>query len=218
MEKIVNQLRLTGTLTSLPEFSHEVFGEGFYQCTLSVPRLSGVQDALPVTVSERLLDPLDIKLGLMLRLEGQVRSYNKVIDGAGRLLITAFAQHLGLPIEDENPNSVVLVGALCKPPSYRTTPFGREIADLMLAVNRAYGKSDYIPCIAWGRNARFAARMSVGEQLQIEGRLQSRAYQKQLADGTVLEKTAYEVSVGRLEQLRLEERPDTLVQHEAGPV
>lgn len=218
MEKIVNQLRLTGTLASMPEFSHEVFGEGFYQCTFSVPRLSGVQDLLPVTVSERLLDPLDVKLGLMLRLEGQVRSYNKVIDGAGRLLITAFAQHLGLPIEEENPNSVILVGALCKPPSYRTTPFGREIADLMLAVNRAYGKSDYIPCIAWGRNARFAARMAVGEQLQIEGRLQSRAYQKQLADGTVLEKTAYEVSVGRLEQLRLEDRAEALAQHEAGPV
>lgn len=218
MERIVNQLRLTGTLSSLPEFSHEVFGEGFYQCTLSVPRLSGVQDDLPVTVSERLLEPLDVALGMMLRLEGQVRSYNKVVEGAGRLLITAFAQTLNAPIEDENPNSAILVGALCKPPSYRTTPFGREIADMMLAVNRAYGKSDYIPCIAWGRNARYAARLAVGEQLQIDGRLQSRAYQKQLPDGTVLEKTAYEVSVGRLEQLRQDDRQEPLAAHEIGPV
>lgn len=205
MDRPVNQLRLTGTLHAMPTFSHEVFGENFFHLMLSVPRLSGVNDILPVTASERLLSPLPLAVDTKLSLEGQVRSYNKVIDGAGRLLITAFAQHLTIPDEDDNPNAAVLTGALCKPPAYRTTPFGREIADLMLAVNRAYGKSDYIPCIAWGRNARFAARLTVGEQLMLEGRLQSRPYQKQMPDGTVQEKVAYEVSVGRLEEFKPEE-------------
>ena len=118
--------------------------------------------------------------------------------GAGRLLLTAFAQHLHPVDEDQNPNTVALAGALCKPPSFRTTPFGREIADLMLAVNRSYGKSDYIPCIAWGRTARFAAGLSVGDRIQLQGRFQSRVYQKQLPDGAVQERTAYEVSVSRL--------------------
>ncbi|MDR1262130.1 MAG: single-stranded DNA-binding protein [Oscillospiraceae bacterium] len=204
MERIVNQLRLTGTMANAPVFSHELFGEAFYQFTLSVPRLSGVQDHLPVTASERLLTPLNPKPGMQLRLEGQARSYNKVINGAGRLLITAFAQQLYVPQDEQNPNTIQLVGALCKPPAYRTTPFGREIADLMLAVNRAYGKSDYIPCIAWGRNARFASRMSIGDQIQIDGRLQSRPYQKQMPDGAIIEKIAYEVSVGRLESIRSE--------------
>jgi len=199
MERVINLLRLTGTLAGVPTYSHEVFGEAFYQFTLSVPRLSGVQDLLPVTASERLLTPLAPAPGMTLRLEGQVRSYNKVINGAGRLLITAFAQSLIIPQEEQNPNTILLQGALCKQPAYRTTPFGREIADLMLAVNRAYGKSDYIPCIAWGRNARYAARLKVGDQLRIEGRLQSRPYQKQMPDGSVVEKVAYEVSVGRLE-------------------
>ena len=131
-------------------------------------------------------------------MEGQLRSYNKVIEGAGRLLITGFAQRLLPPDDEENPNQVQLTGALCKLPSYRTTPFGREIADLMLAVNRAYGKSDYIPCITWGRTARFASHLKVGDRIQLLGRFQSRAYQKQLADGSVISKMAYEVSVGRL--------------------
>jgi primosomal replication protein N len=207
MERIINQLRLTGVLSTPPTYSHEVFGEAFFQFMMSVPRLSGVNDLLPVTASERLLAPLEPAPGILVRLEGQVRSYNKIIEGAGRLLITAFAQSLSLPQDEQNPNTVVLLGALCKPPAYRTTPFGREIADLMIAVNRAYGKSDYIPCIAWGRNARFAARLSVGEQLQVEGRLQSRPYQKQMPDGTVLEKVAYEVSVGKMEAIKSEEPP-----------
>ena len=139
-----------------------------------------------------------LDVGSPLCFEGQLRSYNKVVEGAGRLLITGFAQRLLDPDTEENPNQVQLTGALCKPPSYRTTPFGREIADLMLAVNRAYGKSDYIPCITWGRTARFASHLKVGDKVTLLGRFQSRAYQKQLADGTILNKTAYEVSVGRL--------------------
>ena len=145
--------------------------------------------------------------------DGQLRSYNKVIEGAGRLLITGFAQHLVDPDSDENPNQVQLTGALCKLPSYRTTPFGREIADLMLAVNRAYGKSDYIPCITWGRTARFASHLKVGDKVTLLGRFQSRAYQKQLPDGTVIGKTAYEVSVGRLTMADAAPQPAPFVIH-----
>ena len=198
MEENGNFLHLSGVLTDNPVYGHEVFGEKFYYATLSVPRLSGAEDLLPITVSERLMDDTPLTIGSKLALDGQLRSYNKVIEGSGRLLITGFAQHLVDPDSDENPNQVQLTGALCKLPSYRTTPFGREIADLMLAVNRAYGKSDYIPCITWGRTARFASHLKVGDRIQLLGRFQSRAYQKQLADGSVMNKMAYEVSVGRL--------------------
>lgn len=198
MEETGNYLHLSGILIDTPAYGHEVFGEKFYYATLSVPRLSGAEDLLPVTISERLMEGNHLDVGSPLCFEGQLRSYNKVIEGSGRLLITGFAQRLLDPDTEENPNQVQLTGALCKPPSYRTTPFGREIADLMLAVNRAYGKSDYIPCITWGRTARFASHLKVGDKVTLLGRFQSRAYQKQLADGTVLNKTAYEVSVGRL--------------------
>jgi single-stranded DNA-binding protein len=198
MEETGNLLRLSGTLESPPVYGHEVFSEQFFYASLSVPRLSGAEDVLPITISERLMETLDLGPGTPLSMEGQLRSYNKVVEGAGRLLITGFVQRLLGPEEVQNPNQVQLYGALCKAPSYRTTPFGREICDLMLAVNRAYGKSDYIPCITWGRTARFASHLQVGDHVQIQGRFQSRAYQKQLADGTILNKTAYEVSVGRL--------------------
>lgn len=198
MEETGNYLHLCGTVSTAPTYGHEVFGEKFYYATLSVPRLSGAEDLLPITLSERLIDGMTLEIGTPLAFEGQLRSYNKVIEGAGRLLITGFAQRLTAIDCAENPNQVQLTGALCKPPSYRTTPFGREIADLMLAVNRAYGKSDYIPCITWGRTARFASHLSVGDKVQLIGRFQSRAYQKQLADGSVIDKMAYEVSVARL--------------------
>ena len=198
MEELGNYLRLSGMLMDEPVYGHEVFGEKFYYATLSVPRLSGAEDLLPITLSERLMDGDNLHIGQPLTFEGQLRSYNKVIEGAGRLLITGFAQRILPSGGDENPNQVQLTGALCKLPSYRTTPFGREIADLMLAVNRAYGKSDDIPCITWGRTARFASHLKVGDRVTLLGRFQSRAYQKQLADGTVVGKMAYEVSVGRL--------------------
>ena len=198
MDEQGNYLRLSGIINQSPTYGHEVFGEKFYYATLSVPRLSGAEDLLPITLSERLMEGIPLDIGMPLTLEGQLRSYNKVIEGAGRLLITAFAQRILPPDGEENPNQVQLQGALCKPPSYRTTPFGREIADLMLAVNRAYGKSDYIPCITWGRTARCASHLHVGDKVTLMGRFQSRAYQKQLADGSVITKMAYEVSVGRL--------------------
>lgn len=205
MEETGNIIHLRGQVMQSLEFGHELFGEQFYTTTLRVPRLSGAEDYLPITLSERLLIDRPISAGSTLCIEGQLRSYNKVIEGSGRLLITAFAQRLLEPDDDtENPNRVQLTGALCKPPSYRTTPFGREIADLMLAVNRSYGKSDYIPCITWGRTARYAANLKIGDKIQLVGRFQSRAYQKQLADGTTLNKVAYEVSVSRLSSIREE--------------
>jgi len=199
MEHLINDLHLTGKLVDLPQAGHEAFGEVFYYLTLSVPRLSGAEDLLPVTISERLLEGVELAPGTMLSIDGQVRSYNKVVEGAGRLLITAFAQRLGEVDPHRNPNLLQLTGTLCKPPAYRTTPFGREIADLMLAVNRAYGKSDYIPCITWGRSARFSSRLQIGDRVSLTGRLQSRGYQKQLPDGTCVEKVAYEVSVSQIE-------------------
>ena len=196
-----NQLSLCGVIETPPALDHEVFGEQFYRMDLRVPRLSGAQDLLPVTVSERLMNS-QVVPGTRLCVQGQLRSYNKVMGGAGRLLLTAFAQRLSPPDDSENPNTIHLIGAICKPPAFRTTPFGREIADLMLAVNRAFGKSDYIPCIAWGRTARYAAQLSVGDHLDVQGRFQSREYQKQLPDGTVINRMAYEVSISRLTCLR----------------
>ena len=196
-----NQLTLCGVIESEPVLDHEVFGEQFYRMDLKVPRLSGAHDLLPVTISERLMNS-QVKPGTRLTVAGQLRSYNKVMGGAGRLLLTAFAQRLLPPDDEENPNIIHLTGAICKPPAFRTTPFGREIADLMLAVNRAFGKSDYIPCIAWGRTARYAAQLSVGDHLEVQGRFQSREYQKQMPDGTVMNRMAYEVSISRLTCLR----------------
>lgn len=213
MEETGNSIHLRGHVCQPLQFGHELFGEQFFVTTLRVPRLSGAEDFLPITLSERLLIDEPIAAGSILCLDGQLRSYNKVVEGSGRLLITAFAQRL-LPEEDEeNPNRVQLTGALCKAPSYRTTPFGREIADLMLAVNRSYGKSDYIPCITWGRTARFASHLKVGDKVTLLGRFQSRAYQKQLPDGTVIGKTAYEVSVGRLTMADAAPQPAPFVIH-----
>ncbi|MBR5111450.1 MAG: single-stranded DNA-binding protein [Clostridia bacterium] len=196
-----NQLCLCGVIENTPVLDHEVFGEKFYRLDIRVPRLSGANDLLPVTLSDRLMNS-QVTPGVRISIHGQLRSYNKVMGGTGRLLLTAFAQRLLSPDDDENPNNVRLTGAICKPPSFRTTPFGREIADLMLAVNRAFGKSDYIPCIAWGRTARYAAGLNVGDKLEVMGRFQSREYQKQMPDGTVINRMAYEVSLSRLTCLR----------------
>ena len=171
MEETGNIIHLRGQICQSLQFGHELFGEQFYVTTLRVPRLSGAEDFLPITISERLLIDKPLTAGSMLCMEGQLRSYNKVIEGAGRLLITAFAQRiLNCEEDEENPNRVQLTGALCKPPSYRTTPFGREIADLMLAVNRSYGKSDYIPCITWGKYVPADGRETLGMCLEVNHR------------------------------------------------
>ncbi len=192
-----NRVYICGEIVSEATFSHEVYGEGFYEFFVRVMRLSGQADVLPVTVSERLIHSRELKVGSTLSAVGQFRSYNKLEGGKSRLMLTVFVRELVEPT-DRNPNSIVLSGYICKPPVYRTTPFNREIADILLAVNRAYNKSDYIPCIAWGRNARFVQNLKVGDRVVLSGRIQSREYQKRFSETDVVTMTAYEVSVSKL--------------------
>lgn len=188
-----------GKLESAPVLSHEVMNEAFYTGTLLVKRLSGTIDRLPITLPGKLIADTHLPLDSLLLVSGQVRSYNKVIDGTGRLMVTMFVQSVSITNDNETLNRVELTGALCKPPIYRSTPFGREICDMMLAVNRAFGKSDYIPCIAWGRNAQYASRFEVGDRIRLSGRLQSREYQKLLDNGEYIVRNAFEVSAFTLD-------------------
>lgn len=203
-----NHLTLVGKVTSEKRFSHEIYGEKFYIFDLSVPRLSGNADMIPVTISERLLTIQDITIGNNLKIDGQFRSYNSYDNERNKLILTVFAKDVEFLEEqdeeveirkDQVSNEVILDGFICKKPIYRKTPFGREISDILLAVNRAYNKSDYIPCIAWGRNARFCENVPIGTEVKIIGRVQSREYEKKYEDGTVEKKIAYEVSVSSLE-------------------
>ncbi len=206
-----NYLTLVGKVTGEKRFSHEIYGEKFYVFNLEIPRLSGNSDIIPITVSERLVKEETLQEGTNLLVKGQFRSYNSYESEKNRLILTVFAKDI-VEVEEKQEdeenemvkkdtitNEVVLVGYICKKPIYRQTPFGREISDLLLAVNRAYNKSDYIPCIAWGRNARFCQDIEVGTQVKIVGRVQSRQYEKKHEDGTVETRVAYEVSVGSLE-------------------
>ena len=193
-----NKVYLRGSIVSEAVFSHEVYGEGFYELFVRVPRLSGQADILPVTISERIIRSNDLKEGSILCAEGQFRSYNKLENGRSRLMLTVFVRDIVEDVPGRNPTSILLGGYLCKPPVYRTTPFNREISDLLVAVNRAYNKSDYIPCIAWGRNARFVQDLAVGSRIMLSGRIQSREYQKRLSEDEVVTMTAYEVSVSKL--------------------
>lgn len=193
-----NRVYVMGEIVSDAKFSHEVYGEGFYEFFVKVMRLSGQADILPVTVSERIIKSSDLKQGSVISAIGQFRSYNKLENGKSRLMLTVFVRELIEEGIGNNPNGIVLSGYICKPPVYRTTPFNREIADVLLAVNRAYNKSDYIPCIAWGRNARFVQNLKVGDRVALSGRIQSREYQKKLSEEEVVTMTAYEVSVSKL--------------------
>ncbi len=193
-----NKVFISGEIVSDAEFSHEVYGEGFYEMNVLVKRLSGQGDILPMTVSERLIADKQLKKGVIINALGQFRSYNKLVDGKSKLMLTVFVRELIDGVSVKNPNSIVLSGYICKPPVYRTTPFNREIADILIAVNRSYNKSDYIPCIAWGRNARFAKNLAVGEKIAIAGRIQSREYQKRISDEEIKVMTAYEVSISKL--------------------
>ena len=204
MENPNNRIVAAGRLEEKLELSHEVMNEPFYSGTLLVKRLSGAVDRLPVTIPGKLLAVTDISHGNMILMSGQVRSYNKVVEGSGRLMVTLFAQNMAETQENDTMNRVSLTGVLCKPPIYRSTPFGREICDMMLAVNRAFGKSDYIPCIAWGRNAQYASRFQVGDRVRITGRLQSREYQKLLENGEYMTRNAYEVSAFTLEAAEMD--------------
>ena len=192
-----NKVYLRGKIVSEPVFSHEVFDEKFYEFSIKVPRLSESFDIVPVTISERLIDD-KIALDNVITITGQFRSYNKQTEGRSKLVLTVFVREIEENDLNINPNTIELNGFICKEPIFRTTPFKREISDVLLAVNRAYNKSDYIPCIAWGRNARFVKDMKVGEPLSIVGRIQSRLYQKKISDDLVETKNAYEISITKI--------------------
>lgn len=197
-----NEVLLVGVAVSERRFSHKVYGEGFYTFDLEVPRLSESSDILPITISERLFANWGKITGKIFQVVGQFRSYNQYEEGKNRLILTVFGLEAREATEQElikNKNQIYLNGYICKKPVYRTTPFGREITDLLIAVNRSYHKSDYIPCISWGRNARYAEGLKVGDHIEIWGRIQSRNYQKKLETGEMETRVAYEVSIAKME-------------------
>ena len=199
-----NQVSIVGEIISDFQYSHEVYGEGFYMVEVAVSRLSNFSDYIPLMISERLIDTSQSYIGQKVYVTGQFRSYNRHEELKNRLVLSVFVREIEF-IEEETEemksNQILLDGYICKDPIYRKTPLGREIADLLVAVNRSYGKSDYIPCICWGRNARFAARFEVGVHVQIWGRIQSREYVKRLNEDEVEKRTAYEVSVIKIEYM-----------------
>ena len=199
-----NHLTLKGKVVTEKKVSHEIYGETFYIFNLEVVRLSTSTDIIPITVSERLITDLELTIGKEVFVEGQFRSYNNYENEKNKLILTVFAKEIRETSEEDaeaSSNEVELVGYVCKKPIYRQTPFGREIADVLLAVNRAYNKSDYIPCIAWGRNARFCQNIEVGTEVKLIGRVQSRTYEKKFEDGSTETRIAYEVSVSSMEIL-----------------
>lgn len=193
---------IAGTIEEDFELSHRIYGEDFYLSTIKIPRLSGTFDYIKILVSERLIDDCCCKKGDTVEIEGQFRSYNSFNETSNKLILTVFAKDIRIVNEEDikNPNSLYLNGYICKEPIYRVTPFGREITDMLLAVNRTYNKSDYIPIIAWGRNARFGKNLKVGEHIKVKGRIQSRNYQKKLSEDEIVTRTAYEVSISRIER------------------
>ncbi|MDD2956967.1 MAG: single-stranded DNA-binding protein [Lachnospiraceae bacterium] len=205
-DKIIenNQASIMGEIVSGFVFSHEVYGEGFYMVDISVKRLSDSYDIIPVMISERLIHVTQDYRGELIQIFGQFRSYNRHEEKKNRLVLSIFAREINFVEEESDKvksNQIFLDGYICKNPVYRRTPLGREIADMLLAVNRPYGKSDYIPCICWGRNARFASNFQVGDHVQVWGRIQSREYVKKLDEETTQKRIAYEVSVSKLEHL-----------------
>lgn len=197
-----NKVTIIGEIVSGFRFSHKMFGEKFYLMDVEVPRLSGSLDKIPVIVSDRLVDVEQDFIGVKVKVEGQFRSYNRHEEVKTRLILSVFALEIELVdeiVQSPESNQICLNGFICKEPIYRETPLGREIADILIAVNRPYGKSDYIPCICWGRNARFVSGLEVGTRCIIKGRIQSREYNKKISESEVEKKIAYEVSVSRVE-------------------
>ncbi len=213
LDKVIenNRVCIIGEVVSEFTFSHEVFGEGFYIANVSVNRLSDMVDVIPLMISERLIDVTKDYRGMKIEVSGQFRSYNRHEGTRNKLVLSIFVRELKFLEDDEIPqeqaksNQIFLDGYVCKPPIYRKTPLGREIADVLVAVNRPYGKSDYIPCIAWGRNARFAGGLEVGSHLQVSGRVQSREYTKKIGEDEVERRVAYEVSVSKIDLVEDEE-------------
>ena len=209
LDKVIenNRVCIIGEVVSEFTFSHEVFGEGFYIANVSVNRLSDMVDIIPLMISERLIDVTKDYRGMKIEVSGQFRSYNRHEGVKNKLVLSIFVRELrfiedeDIPEEQSKSNQIFLDGYVCKPPIYRKTPLGREIANILVAVNRPYGKSDYIPCIAWGRNARYASGFEVGSRLRVWGRVQSREYTKKLDEEHVEKRIAYEVSVSKLESL-----------------
>ena len=204
IDKVIenNRVSIIGEIVSEFRFSHEVFGEGFYIVDVSVDRLSDLTDVIPLMVSERLVDINEDYQGRLVEVSGQFRSYNRHEGTKNKLVLSIFVrewEEVEENLESGKTNQIFLDGYICKAPIYRKTPLGREIADLLIAVNRPYGKSDYIPCICWGRNARYASNFDVGEHVRILGRIQSREYVKKLSETETETRTAYEVSVSKLE-------------------
>ena len=209
-----NQVTVMGEVISTFSYSHEIFGEGFYMIDVKVPRLSESFDVIPVMVSERLLNVSEDYRGMLICINGQFRSYNRHEERKNKLVLSVFAREVEFVNqmeESSKTNQIYLDGYICKEPVYRKTPLGREIADLLLAVNRPYGKSDYIPCICWGRNARFANHFKVGERCAIWGRIQSREYMKKLDEEHVEKRVAFEVSVSKLELMGAEAEEEEAV-------
>lgn len=204
VDKVIenNRVSILGEIVSEFRFSHEVFGEGFYIVDVAVSRLSDMFDTIPLMVSERLVDVTQNMKGKLVEASGQFRSYNRHEGTKNKLVLSIFVREWQIVeenLEAGKTNQIFLDGFICKAPVYRKTPLGREISDLLIAVNRPYGKSDYIPCIAWGRNARFASTFEVGGRIQIWGRVQSRDYVKKISEEETEKHTAYEVSVSKLE-------------------
>lgn len=198
-----NIITLTGTVETEAEYSHSVLDEDFYSFMLRVPRLSENDDILPVTVPQRQLDSVLIQPGNKIKVKGQLRSYNKYTSLKTRLILTVFAKGIApaLPEDDCNPNEIFVNGFICKAPIYRRTPFGREITDLIVAVNRAFNRSDYIPAIAWGKNAIYSENLEIGSNVMLWGRLQSRNYNKRISEEETEVRTAYELSITKIEKL-----------------
>lgn len=200
-----NQIMLEGTILEGLEYSHEMYKEKFYSFHIGVRRLSETVDNILVLVSERLIFNMTLSIGTEVSITGQLRSYNKFIDGANRLILTVFAKDIKIDFEKSiNPNQIFLDGYICKPPTYRKTPFGKEITDILIAVNRSYNKSDYIPVIVWGRNARYSSELMVGDNIKVQGRVQSREYIKKVSNGEPIAKTAFEVSASFMEKVEKE--------------
>ncbi len=209
-----NIVELGGKIISDMEFSHEIYEEKFYRFYVETRRMSDYVDNLPIIISERLIDINNTKIGDIVHITGQFRSYNQPIDGKSKLVLSIFAKEIET-VEDESIltlNDATFIGYICKKPIYRKTPLGREIADVLLAVNRTYRKSDYIPCILWGRNAKFCEKVEIGTMIKLNGRIQSRKYEKKLEDGTIISKVAYEVSISKLSVAKKDEEKEEITE------
>ncbi len=203
-----NVVKMGGIVASELELSHEIYGEKFYRFYIEIDRLSGQKDNIPVIISERLIDVDDFNIGKVIFIEGQYRSYNKMDENnRSRLILSVFVKDISVIDVDESVktiNELTITGTVCKQPIYRKTPLGRDIADILLAVNRSYNKSDYIPCIIWGRNAKYCEHLETGTTVKVVGRIQSREYDKKHDDGTIEKRVAYEVSVSKFEIIKEE--------------